>query len=385
MRVLFFNYEYPPLGGGAGNATFFLLKEFAKISTLEVDLVTSSFDQKKRIEKISDKITVYQIPIGKTGNEFELHHQTKQDLVRYTWAAYWFSRKLLKKNEYDLTHSFFTVPCGALSRWFKFSCKLPYIVSLRGADVPGYSERFDKMYEILLPMIKNIWKNSSQVVSNSTGLKELAAQNFSADKIAIIPNGVDTKEFNPARFNKKPNTVLKIICVSRLTRRKSINTLIEAVAILKKEKRKVKLEVAGEGEDRARLEKLVREHQLEEEVEFVGLIDHDQVADFYTQADIFALTSLNEGMSNTILEAIAMGLPIITTNTGGTAELVEDEKNGFIVAKENPEQVANCIKKLEDNQKLLKAMGAESRIKAEKMSWEKVAQEYFKLYQKVLE
>lgn len=387
MRILFFNYEYPPLGGGAGNATFFLLKEFAKIPELKVDLVTSSFDQREYTREISEGVKVYQIPIGKTGKEFELHHQTKQDLIYYAWAAFWFSRKLLKENKYDLTHSFFTVPCGALSRYFKswFSHRLPYVISLRGADVPGYSERFDRIYEVLLPVIKNIWKNSAQVVSNSSGLKELAARNFPAEKIAIIPNGVDTEEFNPTKFGKKDNLTLKIICVSRLTRRKSINTLIEAMAILKREGRKVKLEIAGEGEDRARLEKLTQQNDLTETVSFVGLIEHEKIAEFYAGGNVFALTSLNEGMSNTILEAIAMGLPIITTNTGGTAELVENETNGFVVEKEKPTQVAECIKKLQDNQELLHSMGKQSRTRAEAMSWQNVARQYFELYREILE
>ena len=121
-----------------------------------------------------------------------------------------------------------------------------------------------------------------------------------------------------------------------------------------------------------------------ETVSFVGLIEHEKIAEFYAGGNVFALTSLNEGMSNTILEAIAMGLPIITTNTGGTAELVENETNGFVVEKEKPTQVAECIKKLQDNQELLHSMGKQSRTRAEAMSWQNVARQYFELYQEIL-
>ncbi len=383
MRVLFFNYEYPPLGGGAGNATFFLLKEFAKLPDLEVDLVTSSFDDKMHVQDLGGGVTVYQIPIGKTGKEFELHHQTKKDLIRYAHRAFWFSRKLLRRNKYDLTHSFFTVPCGALSRYFWFSRKLPYIVSLRGADVPGYSERFDNMYAKLLPMIKNIWKNSAQVVSNSAGLKELAAENFPAEKIAIIPNGVDTEEFQPRPESRPAGKFIITPGASRLTERKGLNYLIEAVKLIEKECPQVELKIMGDGNAKEQLEAQVKELALEERVEFIGRVPREKTTAYYQEASVFVLLSLNEGMSNALLEAISCGLPVITTNTGGTAELVKDGVNGFVVEKQNPEQVAACIKKFKNNRSLLQAMGKESRAKAEQMSWQNVARQYHELYRKV--
>jgi hypothetical protein len=78
MKVLFFNYEYPPLGGGAANATANILREFSKISGLEVDLITSSVDDGYHLEKIGDNIRLHKIPIGK--NEKNLHFQSQKDL-----------------------------------------------------------------------------------------------------------------------------------------------------------------------------------------------------------------------------------------------------------------------------------------------------------------
>ncbi|KKP69849.1 MAG: Glycosyltransferase, partial [Candidatus Moranbacteria bacterium GW2011_GWE2_35_164] len=110
---LFFNYEYPPLGGGAANATFCILREFSKITDLEVDLITSSINEKYSVEKIGGNITIYKVPIGKNSNN--LHFQSQKDLIVYAWRALILANKLIKKNKYDLTHSFFTVPCGAIS------------------------------------------------------------------------------------------------------------------------------------------------------------------------------------------------------------------------------------------------------------------------------
>ena len=72
MKVLFFNYEYPPLGAGAANATQCILKEFTEIPKLELDLVTSSIDEEYHLEKIGENICLHKLPIGKNGANFSL-------------------------------------------------------------------------------------------------------------------------------------------------------------------------------------------------------------------------------------------------------------------------------------------------------------------------
>ena len=126
MRVLFFNYEYPPLGGGAANATFYILQEYAKLPGLKVDLVTSSIDSEYHLERIGDNIVVHRLPIGK--NKTNLHFQSQKELIVYSWKAYFFAWKLIRKNKYALTHSFFSVPCGFLSTVIKMQFGLPYII-----------------------------------------------------------------------------------------------------------------------------------------------------------------------------------------------------------------------------------------------------------------
>ena len=86
MRVLFFNYEYPPLGGGAGNATAYILREFSEIQNLKVDLVTSSAGKEYCLEKIGSHINIHRLPIGK--NNKNLHFQSQKELLVYAWQAY---------------------------------------------------------------------------------------------------------------------------------------------------------------------------------------------------------------------------------------------------------------------------------------------------------
>ncbi len=376
MRILFLNYEYPPLGGGAGNATSYILKEFSQIPDLKVDLVTSAHDNKFSTEKIGENITIHKLPIGDKSQN--LHFQSQKDLVVYAWKAFWYSQKLIREKEYDLSHSFFGIPCGFVSMLLKWKHKIPYIVSLRGADVPGYSDRFPLIYFFLTPLIKLIWKNSAAVISNSQGLKDLALKSKPNQKISIIFNGIDISEFKPSIKENSEN--FEVLCVSRLTRRKGIEYLISAFAKISDQFPKIKLKIIGEGDAKEELEAQTQQLNLNNKIEFSGRIAHENLPEIYAEASVFVLPSLNEGMSNTMLEALATGLPIIATDTGGTKELVDEGINGFIIKMKDADDIAEKIIKLISDKNLLESMSQASRQKAESLSWKNVAEKYFKEY-----
>ena len=416
MKILFLNYEYPPLGGGAGNATSYLLKEFAKISDLEVELITSSIDKQYHLEKVGENILIHRLPIGK--NQKNLHFQSQKDLIIYFCKAYWFSQKILKEStsphqchdknndsnnikqnnntnglhwcrgKFDMTLAFFSVPCGFLAWILKKQFKVPYVVSLRGADVPGFSERFTWLYKIISPLIKKIWKESACVIAASQGLKDLALKTSPLQKMEIIPNGIDTRQFRPSliqievrpRLEVGPRLnrldIFQILCVTRITPRKNIRYLIEAVNQLCKKYTNLNLQIVGEGDEKGNLEKLAKELGIEKQINFAGLIPHEKLPAYYQSACVYVLPSQNEGMSNSMLEALSSGLPLLATDTGGTKELVEDGVNGFIIKMKNSEDIAEKLEILIKDEELRKKMGQKSREKAEGMNWESVAQKY---------
>lgn len=382
MKILFFNYEYPPLGGGAANATSCILREYSKINDLRVDLVTASLSDKYEVEKIGENIIIHRLPIGK--NQTNLHFQSQKDLVVYSWKALLFANKLAKENNYDLTHSFFSVPCGAISLWLKIAKRIPYIISLRGSDVPGYSDRFKFIYVVLKPLIRFIWKKSGAVVSNSQGLKDLALETNKNQKIDIIFNGIDINNFYPEKSIQKNDKFVITLGGTRITARKGINYLIEALSVLIPKYPNIFLRLVGEGNEKENLINLTKELKVDNFVEFVGLIPREKIAPYYQEAKLFVLPSLNEGMSNAMLEALATGLPILATETGGTSELVEDGKNGLIVKMQDSKDLAEKIEMIIKDEEGREKMGQMSRQKAEKMSWKSVARKYYDLYEKVI-
>lgn len=379
MKILFLNYEYPPLGGGAANATAYLLDEFSRMPDVSVELVTSSIDAEYRRESIGENIVIHRLPIGK--NAKNLHFQSLKDLIIYSFKAYFFARKLMKREKYDMAQAFFTVPSGAVAWKLRREFGIPYIVSLRGSDVPGYSDRFGFLYPFLRPVARAIWRHATAVVSSSQGLKELALRTSPRQGIGIVPNGVDVKHFVPASEKRvqSARTLRLTLGASRVTDRKGIQYLIEAIDSLKSEYVFL-LTVIGEGNAKAHLERMVRDLGLESRINFVGRIPREETLPYYQEADVFVLPSLNEGMSNAMLEALACGLPIITTRTGGAEELVREGENGFIVKHGDAQDLARALRIVAKDAILRESMGNASRSMAESMSWESVAKQYIELY-----
>jgi len=124
----------------------------------------------------------------------------------------------------------------------------------------------------------------------------------------------------------------------------------------------------------------VKDLHLNQEVQFLGRVEHNELVHVYQGADVFCLPSQNEGMSNTLLEALATGLPIVATVTGGTEELVVDGENGYYVEKNNAEDIADKLTLLIEDREKCVAFGRASRLRAEAQSWRAVADAYSQVY-----
>ncbi|MFC1626965.1 glycosyltransferase [Patescibacteria group bacterium] len=359
MKILFLNYEYPPLGGGTGIANYYLLKEFSKIKTLQVDTLTSSINKYKE-EEFSNNIKVIKLNIGKKNKQ--IHHQTGLNLISFFIKSTVFALK--NRHNYNLIHAFSGLPGGVTA----LLLNKPYIVSLRGGDQPGYEERFDKLLKFVRPLLKLIYTKAQSVDANSKYLKQLTLRSFPKLNIKVIRNGVDLKKFYPAKkLPKKPI----ILCNSRLGKRKGIEYLIKAMPKVIAKIPQARLILVGEGVEKENLKRLTSELRLDKQVKFLGKVEHKKLPEIYRKASVFVLPSLSESLSNSLLEALACGLPVVATNVGGNPELVK-KNNGLLVPTANEKALAQAIVKL-----LSKPTG---KGNTGLISWKKTAKEYFQLY-----
>ena len=281
----------------------------------------------------------------------------------------------------DVSIAFFGIPSGVVSYLLKIFYKVPYCVSLRGGDVPGFlSNKLGMYHRLTAPITRLVWKNAGQIVANSNRLKTLANHFYPNIEIPIIPNGVDTDRYEPDVSNKNKDPI-RILTAGRLSEQKGIVFLLKALSSLNKDGflKEFVLNIVGDGPLRQHLEQMVCNLSLRNHVTFSGWIAKEDMPKMYQSADIFVLPSLDEGMPNAVLEAMASKLPVITTNILKDDALIIDGHNGFLVPSKNVSILSEKISLLLKDTKLRTEMGQRSfQIVRSKYKWKDVSNEYYK-------
>jgi len=378
LSILMLDNEYPPLGGGTGVVNRRILEEWARCGDVTVDLVTSSRTRDQyEYEDLSPSIRIHKVPVDNKN----IHHSTNRELLTYAWQGWRYARKLVRRSVFDVCLAWAGVPAGAIAMWLKWEFGLPYIVSLQGPDVPGFERRYRWIYLVLTPFIQMVWRQAARLTACSEQHAELAHQTDPGLLIQVIPNGVDTSMFCPDAARRRDTEVVRLICAGRLIERKGQQYLIHAVAELKRRGRASELLIVGTGDNEPTLRRQVKELGLEDVVHFAGFIDWENMPQLYQTSDIFVLPSFNEGMSIALLEAMAAGLPVVVTDTGGTQELVNG--NGLVIPWAEPAALADALVRLAECIDLRQSMGAMSREIACRFNWNKTAERYLETCTKV--
>ncbi len=371
LNLLMLNYEFPPIGGGAANAHLAILKQYVQNADLKIDVLTSAPKRGFYKNQFSENITIYRIGVNKKN----LHHWRKIEVIEWLIKSRHYYRHLLENNNYNLVHAFFGFPTGWLC--YRSVDELPYIISLRGSDVPGQHARLKLDYKLLAPVFRRIWENADAIVANSRGLQNRALKFLPSVLIEVIPNGVDLNFFRPAE-NKPRDAKIKLLTVGRLSVTKRVEMLIDAVRILRDAGFNAHLSIVGGGALQNRLKFLVADAKLDDHIEITGRIDQENMPQIYQQSNIFVSATLQEGMSNAMLEAMACGLPIVTTPCEGIEELIAD--NGIVVGQPSSQAIADAVKSIIENEQLYNKMCTQARARAEQFNWKNVADQYLQMY-----
>ena len=368
MRLLIINYEFPPLGGGAGNATACLAREWA-LAGHSVEILTGGFRGLPAREE-RDGYTIRRLPTPRA----EQGQCSVPEMCMVMAAS---CIAAVSGPKPDLVIAFFSIPGGPAAWLLRLLRGVPYIVSLRGGDVPGFdAKNLAALHAITNPLTALIWRNARAVVGNSAGLCQLAKNFMPGLAVPEIPNGVDTGRFFPA--TRKPDGTCELLFVGRLAPQKGVDILLNALALISTGWR---LRIAGDGPEREHLSALATTLGLADRVTFLGWTQRDALPELYRSADVFVFPSYDEGMPNVVLEALASGLPIVATRIAGNDQLVVDGENGALVPPGNPAAFANALLPVLADRTLRTAMGESSRrIAVERFSWTRSAAAYEKLF-----
>jgi len=252
------------------------------------------------------------------------------------------------KNEFNIIDSHFAYPDGfaatLLGKWFK----MPVTITLRGTEVP-----LAKIPARKTRMLKAL-DAATRIFSVADSLKQhVGILGADKNKIRVVGNGVDIAKFYPLDKSSMretlniPEHATVLISVGGLVERKGFHRVIEVLPeIVKQYPGLIYLIVGGEsaeGNIKAQLQKQVKELKLDAHVRFLGSLDSAELKKPLSSADLFVLATANEGWANVFLEAMACGLPIVTTDVGGNKEVVNSDDLGIIVPFADKQALTNAL------------------------------------------
>jgi len=235
-------------------------------------------------------------------------------------------------------------------------------------------------------ILRRWFHNLAGKIAVSKPAVEYASTNFPGF-YNIIPNGVDVGHFSPdvapiERFNDgRPN----ILFVSRLEKRKGLNYLLEAFRQVKREVPDCRLIVVGPGTRlRRKYERYVARNHIQD-VFFIGFASYEELPRYYQTADIFCAPAVaSESFGIILLEAMAMGKPVVASSIEGYASVVSHGEDGLLVPPADKDSLARALVSLLGDEALRREMGAKGRAKALEHSWGRIAQRVLNYYMRVL-
>jgi glycosyltransferase involved in cell wall biosynthesis len=215
-------------------------------------------------------------------------------------------------------------------------------------------------------------------VANSESTAERLAEWYDTDVLETVYAGVDVEKFTP---NKKPDTdEFVVLFVGRLDDGKGIPDLIRAVRNMD-----VQLRIVGDGNRRNEFESTARQHLESDRYEFIGEVPHDEVHAEYQMADLFCLPSYHESFGIVILEALACGLPVVTTDLDAITEYAEDGENALLFEPGDVSALEKAIRRLVDSEALRNRLSQSGRETALQYSWLTQTEKMTNVYRQLAE
>jgi len=376
VNILLVNYEYPPVGGGAANATQCLGREFHKLGH-SVDVLTSGLCGMAGVS-VDEGLRVHRLPIDRAHAD----RATQWEMVSFLWRSRQAITRLQREHHFEAAIAFFTIPSGPAVLRLNRADRVPYVISLRGGDVPGHVPGLGGMHRLTRSLRRAVLHEAAAIVANSDGL---AATSRAADPfpVRVIPNGVDSVLFHPAADAEHPRAGrrLRLLFVGRVHKEKNLGTVLRQLAALPPEARECfELLVAGDGAQQPELKMLAVRTGLSDQVRWLGWQPKDAVPALYRSADALVNPSQYEGMPNAVLEAMASGLPILASDVPGNRSAVRSGENGILFPLDSPDQLGAALARFATDPSWGRAMGQAGRRRVEaEFSWLRTAQSYLEL------
>ena len=298
-------------------------------------------------------------------------------------------RKILQKTKIDIIHlighnSFFVrylIPEGTMLCASSF---YPELIDARWQDICSRKLLKWRSHLFYLLADKNICRSAPRVIMSSEYQAKQAVNNYHvpAHKVRRVYSGVRWSEIMDRGFQTNPlRRSVRLLFVGRLVPEKGIITLLETAEILGQRGIPFTLDIVGPGKDKPYVISKLKTNKTKDKIIFHGPVTHDNVIKYYRNSDVFFYPSKEESFGNVLAEAMAAGLPVISSKAGAIPEVVEDGKTGILVHPGKADTFADAVEFLVNNREEMREMGIQGiqRVK-ENFTWEKTAESLEQIY-----
>jgi glycosyltransferase involved in cell wall biosynthesis len=369
-RVLIFSLAYTPYVGGAELA----IKEITnRIGSGDYifDLITLRFDRNlPRVERIGN-VNVHRVGFTVDNpkvSDRAIPFTLKLAKMLFPFTSFLKAISLNRRYHYDLIWAMMANHAGFGALFFKLTHpKVPYLLELQDGNSLEQVKKRQPILRVLWPLYRLVYVRANAIKAISNFIESLTRDIGYRGDVKVIPNGVDIAKFSAAvpeeklqelkaRYDKRMGDIF-LFTASRLVLSRGVEDVIRALRHLPLE---VKFLIAGDGEDRDKLEKIAKDSGVEGRVIFAAHVEHKDLPAFLKISDIFVRPSIIEGMGSAFVEAFAAGIPVVATPVGGIPDFLFDpernpdkEATGVFCNVQDPESVARAVKKYLDDPTLV--------------------------------
>lgn len=385
-RTAFITFHACPLAapgqGKSGGMNVYVRQLAAALGNMgmPIDIFTREHaDVVNRIEHIGPNVRVVHLKAGEPDTHIEgLYAELPGFLDRLN--AFREEEGL----EYDVIHSHYWLSAW-IGRELSQVLNVPHVVTFHTLGLIKMQSRAGEVEQVERPVIETeVMATVDRIIAFSPHERDAMVRLYAADasKVSLVPCGVDLSVFRPldqktVRNRLGLNGEKILLYVGRVEPLKGLDLLVETAAQMDSEDG-VRMMVVGAdangGQEMDRVKQLAKERNLEDQIDFVGQVDHLELPLYYNAADVCVVPSYYESFGLVALESMACGTPVVATRVGGLSTIIQHGRTGYLKPWRCPDAFANSVEMLISSDSLQQSMGEAARQRAEAMGWHNVAE-----------
>jgi glycosyltransferase involved in cell wall biosynthesis len=373
VRILFCNYEYPPLGGGGGVVMAALARELARRHSVTV---LTSRALGLPAESLEAGVRVIRVPVF---FRKQLAVANFPSMLAYVPAAVMRGLTLRRSGTFDVINTHFVVPTGPAGQVLAQLYGIPNVLSVHGGDLYDPSkDSSPHRHAWLRAPIRTLLRRADALVGQSRNTLQHIAEIYGVTRATrLIPLGIDRPPRISAASRRRfgiPEDAFVMATVGRVVARKATGRLVQALRAAARPN--AHLLIVGDGPETEAVRKAAHEAELGDRVHLLGQVSDDVKFQALSIADIFVSASQHEGFGLVFLEAMAHGLPVICYDHGGQTDFLSDGQTGFVVPLNDLERFTHGIRILHDEVETRRMMAQRNRALAEEYFIDTCAKRY---------